>query len=181
MKFSVRTTVAIGIGAAVFFILFRFASIPSPIPNTSITTAYPFLAMMAVIFGPVAGMLIGIIGHTLNDISWGMPWWSWIISSGVVGLIVGMAAKRININEGVFGAKQILLFNVFQILAHVIAWIGIAPSLDILIYHEPIEKLYAQGAVAATSNIIVTGVIGTLLLVAYAATKTKRGSLSKED
>ena len=57
---SVRTIVAIGIGAAVFVVLGRFASIPLWIPNTNIEVTYPFLALMSVIFGPVAGGLIGL-------------------------------------------------------------------------------------------------------------------------
>ena len=34
-KFSVKTIVAIGIGAALFFVCGRFIAIPSPVPNTS--------------------------------------------------------------------------------------------------------------------------------------------------
>lgn len=57
----------------------------------------------------------------------------------------------------------------------------VAPCLDIVIYKEPIEKLFAQGLMAGVSNIVTTGVVGTLLLVAYAKTVVKRGSLNKED
>lgn len=49
---SITSLVAIGIGAAVFFILGRFLSIPTGVPNTSIETTYPFLALMATVFGP---------------------------------------------------------------------------------------------------------------------------------
>ena len=58
-KFSVKTIVAIGIGAALFFVLGRFVSIPSPVPNTTINVQYGLLAFMAVIYGPIAGALIG--------------------------------------------------------------------------------------------------------------------------
>ena len=34
---SVKTIVAIGIGAALFFVLGRFVAIPSPVPNTNIS------------------------------------------------------------------------------------------------------------------------------------------------
>ena len=40
---SIKTVVAIGIGAAIFVVLSRFASIPSGIPNTSLETAYAVL------------------------------------------------------------------------------------------------------------------------------------------
>ena len=54
-KLAIKTIVAIGIGAAVFMILGRFGSIPTGIPNTNLETSYAFLALMSVIFGPVAG------------------------------------------------------------------------------------------------------------------------------
>ena len=50
-QISIRTIVAIGIGAAVFMILGRFGSIPSGIPNTNIETAYAYLALMAILYG----------------------------------------------------------------------------------------------------------------------------------
>ena len=77
-KFSVKTIVAIGIGAALFFVLGRFVAIPSPVANTTISVQYGLLAFLAVVYGPVAGALIGFIGHTLIDFSagWGI-WWSW--------------------------------------------------------------------------------------------------------
>ena len=59
-KLSIKTIVAIGIGAAVFMILGRFGSIPSGIPNTNIETCYAFLALMAVLYGPIAGVAIGL-------------------------------------------------------------------------------------------------------------------------
>lgn len=70
-KFSVKTMVAIGIGAALFFVLGRYVAIPSPVPNTTISVQYGLLAFMAVVYGPVAGALIGLIGHALIDFSAG--------------------------------------------------------------------------------------------------------------
>lgn len=178
---SIKTIVAIGIGAAVFAVLAKFASIPTPVPNTSIQTSYAFLALMAVTFGPVAGALIGFIGHALNDaISYGTPWWNWVAVSGLVGLVIGLSSKRINIASGIFGIKQIITFNIYQIIINLIGWTLIAPTLDILVYGEPENKVYLQGLVAATANIITVGVLGTILLVAYAKTRSQSNSLTKE-
>ena len=89
--FSTKTIVAIGIGTALFVILGRFASIPTGIPNTSIHTNYAFLALIATIFGPIAGLFIGLIGHALKDlISYGSIWWSWVIVFSFVGLGIGL-------------------------------------------------------------------------------------------
>ena len=178
---SIKTIVAIGIGAAVFIILGRFAAIPTGIPNTEIQTAYAFLALMAVLYGPVAGVAIGFIGHTLKDlIAYGSPWFSWIIASAVVGLIIGLAWKKLDISEGDFDIKKIIIFNLYQVIANVIAWGVIAPCLVFLIYAEPANKVYLQGLVAGVSNIVTVGIIGTALLVAYAKTRTKKGSLKQE-
>ena len=178
-KLSVKTVVAIGIGAALFFVLGK-SSIPTPVPNTYISLQYAIQAVFATLFGPIAGLLIGFIGHTLVDATSYGPWWSWIIASAVVGLIIGFVTLKMDINEGI-DVKKLIRFNVAQVIAHLLAWGLIAPCLDILIYSEPIEKLFAQGLMAGIANIVTTGVVGTLLLVAYAETVVKRGSLNKED
>ena len=36
---NIKTFVAVGIGAALFFVLGRFVAIPSPVPNTNIKPA----------------------------------------------------------------------------------------------------------------------------------------------
>jgi len=179
-KFSVKTIVAIGIGAALFFVLGRFVMIPSPVPNTTINVQYGVLAFIAAVFGPIAGALVGLIGHTLIDLSWGSPWWSWIIASGVFGLLMGIALKALKLNEGEIGKAGIVKFNISQVVSHVICWGVVAPALDILIYNEPIEKLFAQGLFAGISNSVTTAIVGTILCVAYAASKPKAGSLTKE-
>ena len=92
---SIKTVVAVGIGAALFFVLGRFVAIPSPVPNTNISLQYAVLALLATMYGPVAGGLIGFIGHALIDLSWGgSPWWSWVITSAFVGVVIGLFAKN---------------------------------------------------------------------------------------
>ena len=180
-KSPVKTIVAIGIGAALFFVLGRFVSIPSPVPNTNITIQYGLLGFMAVLFGPIAGILIGLIGHFLIDLSWGYGiWWSWVIASGIFGLLMGLAGTRLKLGEGEFGGKGIAVFNISQVISHLICWVVIAPVLDIVMYAEPANKVFLQGLVGGAVNIVTTAVIGTLLCLAYAATKPKKGSLKEE-
>lgn len=179
-KVNTRTIVATGIGAAIFTLLFMYVKVPSPIPETSFQTAYGLSAFFAALFGPIAGGLIAFIGHALSDgIQYGSPWWSWVIASGVSGVVFGFSFKRTNVEEGEFGMKDIVTFNVIQLIGNAVAWIVVAPVLDILIYQEPANLVFTQGITAAIMNSISAGVIGTLLLIAYAATRTKKGSLSK--
>lgn len=180
-QFSVKTVVAIGIGAALFFVLGRFVSIPSGIPDTNISIQYGVLAFIAAVFGPIAGFLAGIIGHFFIDFSfgWGI-WWSWVIASSLFGCIMGFAASKMDIENGEFTKKDIIIFNVAQVVSHLLAWVGIAPCLDILIYKEPANKVFIQGLTSAGINIVATAVVGTLLCIAYAAAKPKKDSLKEE-
>ncbi|MDR1949914.1 MAG: ECF-type riboflavin transporter substrate-binding protein [Spirochaetaceae bacterium] len=178
---SVRTVVAIGIGAALVFVLMRFLAIPSGVPNTNLNLAAAILTVFAALFGPVAGFLIGFIGHTLTDLTWGGVWWSWVIADALYGLLIGLFWKLYKIEEGEFTIKNCLIFNLIQIAANVIAWIGVAPTLDILIYQEPADKVYLQGLVAGGLNAAVVLILGSILAFGYAKTRVKAGSLKAEN
>ncbi|HWQ46101.1 MAG TPA: ECF-type riboflavin transporter substrate-binding protein [Longilinea sp.] len=181
-KVTTKTIVAAGIGAALFMLLFMYVKIPSWVPETQFQTAYGLSAFFGALFGPIAAGLMAFIGHALSDaIQYGSPWWSWVIASGVASFIFGLAFKKTRVEEGEFKFKDILKFNLYQIVGNAIAWLVVAPVLDIVIYAEPANLVFTQGAVACLMNIISAGVIGTLLLIAYAATRTKKGSLSKAE
>jgi len=178
---SVKTVVAIGIGAALLFVLMRFVAVPSGVPNTNLNLGIAILSIFAAIFGPLAGLLIGFIGHTLNDMTAGFGvWWSWIIADALYGLMIGCFWKLYRIEEGEFGVRRAVFFNVVQIVANFIAWVGIAPTLDVLIYKEPPSKVYLQSLTAVIANIVVVLILGTLLAVGYSKTRTKAGSLKAE-
>lgn len=180
-NFSVKTIVAIGIGAALFFVLSSYVAIPTPAPNLKISVHYPVVSVMAMLFGPVAGFLMSLIGHFLSDLAsgWGV-WWSWIAGSAFFGLVMGLLGYKLKLSKGEFGVKGVIIFNVVQIIAHLIAWGFIAPGLDILIYDEPAEKIFLQGAVGSVGNILSTAIVGTILCFAYASTRAKKGSLKAE-
>lgn len=178
--FSTKMIVATGLGAALFMVLFKFVAIPSPIPETSLQIAYSVSAFFGALFGPICSGLIAFIGHALNDATGGYGiWWSWVIASGISGLIMGLSYFKIDFEKG-FGKKDIITFNVIQVIANAVAWILVAPVLDIVIYAEPVNLVFTQGVAAALMNAITTGVVGTLLLIAYSKRSVKEGSLSKE-
>lgn len=177
---SIKTVVATGIGAALFVVI-GFIYIPTlVVPNTSIQLQYAVQALFSTIFGPFVGFLVGFIGHTVKDaVQFGSPWWSWIIASGIFGLVLGFLKKKLRVEEGIFTSKDVVFFNVYQILANVVAWGLIAPVLDIVIYSEPVKKVFAQGLVATIVNGSTVAVGGTILLTLYSRSRVKEGSLSK--
>lgn len=177
---SIKNVVATGIGAALFVIIGILINIPTALPNTSIQLQYAVLALFAVIYGPTVGFFSGFIGHALKDaLQFGSPWWTWVLVSGLVGLVIGLASRKLDINKGYLTAKDYVLFNVTQVLINVLGWSLIAPVADVLVYSEPSNKVYAQGILSALVNIVTVGVGGSLLLALYAKTRTKKGSLTK--
>lgn len=179
-KFNTKTLVGTALGAALFTVLFMYVKVPTGIPSTEIQTAYGIGGFFAAMFGPLAGFLVAFIGHFISDSLQYGAWWSWIIASGVCCFIIGLVAPKLKVEEGIFGGKDILTYNIYQVVANVIAWIVVAPVLDILIYGEPVNLVFVQGAIAAVSNAVSAGVIGTILLLLYSKTRAKKGSLTKE-
>lgn len=180
-KFGIKEVVAIGIGTALFVVLTE-VQIPIGIPNTSLQPRMAVLAFLSAIFGPFVGAIIGLLGHALGDaVFYGSVWWSWVFPEAVVGIAIGAFAKKFAVKEGGFDKKNIILFNLVQIVANAAAWILVAPVLDIAVYAEPASKVFLQGAFAFLGNIIIIGILGSLLLVGYSRVVGKSSSLKKED
>ena len=93
---------------------------------------------------------------------------------------IGLVYPKLKVEEGIFGVKDVVRFNIYQIISNIIAWVIVAPVLDIVVYAEPVELVFKQGWVAAISNAVSAGVIGTVLLFGYSKTRAKKGSLTKE-
>ena len=178
---SIKTVVATGIGAALFIIIGTLINIPTPIPNTNIQLQYAVIALFAVIYGPTVGFFSGFIGHALKDaLQYGSPWWTWVLVSGLIGLAIGLLAKKINIEKSPLTVKDYVWFNAVQIIANVVGWALIAPYGDILIYSEPASKVFAQGILSAVINSLTIAIGGSLLLALYSKTRTQSGSLTKD-
>lgn len=76
--------------------------------------------------------------------------------------------------------KELIVFNVVQIVSNLVIWGLIAPVGDVLIYQDNPNKVFLQGVVAGSFNALTVAIAGSLLLIAYARTQTKDGSLTKD-
>ena len=156
------------VGIIVFLLLFKYVAIPAGVPNTKITLAPAWLALITAIFGPIAGAVVAFIGHTLNDgLASGTVWWTWAIADGMFGLFLGLATQRIGLFIGSLTARKLVLFNVWQLIANGVAWLVIAPLGDHWIYGLALSESYQQGVVAALANTVVIAVLGTALITVY--------------
>lgn len=176
--FSIKALVATALGAALFLVLFYFVKIPSPAPSTNFQLAYGISTFFGALFGPVAGCLTAFVGHALNDMITGYGvWWSWVIASGVAGLFSGIAYYTFDLDHG---EKPGVKYYALNIIGHAVAWIVVAPLLDILMYNEPAETVFFQGAVSFVIDAVSALVVGTVLCYAYAKTRSASNSLDKE-
>jgi len=176
-KFSIKQLVATAIGAAIFFLLARYLSIPV-FANTYLTLQYAVLGFFAVVFGPITGLLIGLIGHFFVDLSfgWGI-WWTWVVASAFVGFLSGFILKPGAVENGEFGKGGIVRFVIGCLVVHALAWGLLAPAGDVLVYARPANLVFTQGLIAGAGNFVTTAVVGTLLVLGYSKTRTKSGSL----
>ncbi|MCR5054358.1 MAG: ECF-type riboflavin transporter substrate-binding protein [Lachnospiraceae bacterium] len=181
-KFGIKEVVAMGVGIALFVVLTEVQIPVVVVPNTALQPRMAVLAFLSAIFGPIVGAVVGLAGHALGDaLFYGGVWWSWVIPEAIVGIAIGIFYKKYKITEGGFAVKEIVLFNVVQIVANALAWILAAPVLDILIYAEPKDKVFAQGAFAFLGNIIIIAILGSLLLYGYSKIGGRSNELTKED
>ena len=168
-------TIAAALGGAVlFFALGRYVSIPSPIDTVNICVQYGLLGALAVVFGPLAGTLAGLLGHILIDLTAGEMCWSWILATAAFGALVGGLSGITRVEPDALGGENIVKFNLIQVAAHVVCWAGVAPVLEILLYNESMDRIFEQGLTAALSNAVTAAIVGTALLVAYSALKGRR-------
>ncbi|MBQ9607798.1 MAG: ECF-type riboflavin transporter substrate-binding protein [Lachnospiraceae bacterium] len=182
-KFGIREVVAMGIGTALFVVLTTVQIPLGFVPNTALQPRMAILAFLAGVFGPIVGAVIGLLGHALGDaLFYGGVWWSWVFPEAVVGICIGLFAKKYQIKEGGFAKTgSIVFFNIVQVVANAVAWIVVAPALDIAIYKEPANKVFAQGFFAFLGNIIIIGILGTILAIAYTKVAGRSSDLTKED
>lgn len=179
--FSTVTLVATALGAALFAVLFMYVKIPTPVPDTSFNISYGVCSFFGALFGPICGLLVPFIGHAVNDfVFYGSPWWSWVIASGVSGLVSGVMYFFMEFENGKLTRKSWIAFFVITLIANVFAWGICAPYLDVKMYAEPAQKVFVQGALSAVMNLISTWVVGAILLAIYAKTRVSKGSLTKE-
>ncbi len=181
--FGIKEVVAMGIGTALFVVLTNVQIPLVVVPNTALQPRMAIMAFFAAVFGPIVGGVIGFLGHALGDaIFYGSVWWSWVFPEAVVGIAVGLFASKFAVREGGFtNTKNIVLFNIVQVVSNAVAWILVAPVLDILIYSEPANKVFVQGVFAFIGNIIIIGILGTILLTVYSKISGKSSDLKVED
>ena len=173
-----KRAAVIAAGSALFFLLGAFVAIPSPIETVNICVQYGLLAFLSVVCGPLTGCLTGLLGHICIDLYAGELCWSWIIASSAFGGLLGVLANVTHLSARSRDREMLIRFNLCQVATCVVCWAGIAPVLEILFYHENMDRIFEQGLTAGIANAVTTAIVGSLLLIAYCAA-SKHSTASK--
>ncbi len=170
MNFNAKTVVIIAIGAA----LYGIGGLPMfGIPvfaNTTLKPAMAVLALFSVLFGPGVGFLVGFIGHWVTDLfsGWGV-WFTWVLGSGLVGMIIGFfpTLTKKCLKYGEFKIQHFITFMMLALLGN-IAGYGVSALLDTVLYAEPFSKVFIQLCIIAAGNALLVSVVGYFILQSVA-------------
>ena len=183
MNFSAKTVVLIAIGAA----LYGIGGLPMfGIPvfaNTTLKPAMAILALFSVLFGPLVGLLVGLIGHWMTDLfaGWGV-WITWVIGSGIVGLVIGLfpILTKNRLERGILKHRDFVLFVCLALLGNIIGY-GFSAFLDTVFYAEPFSKVFMQLVIIASGNTVLIGVVGYFILNAVVKRNKQSLQLSESE
>lgn len=181
IKIDTKTIVTIGVAAALYGAL-GFVGIPIG-PNTQLKPAIALLAIFSALFGPVVGFSMGFLGHMLTDMmaGWGI-WWGWVISSGIMGLFMGLVfkLKTFSITEGICNKMHVAYLILTGLIGIILAFI-FAAGFDVLFMGEPLDKAKIQAILAIFTNSIVFLGIGVPTILGFVRANKRNSNLMLED
>lgn len=179
-KWSTRTVVTIGIGAALYGAT-SWIGIPIA-PDTQLRPAIALLAIFGALFGPVVGFIAGFIGHVINDfIQSGTVWWGWALGSGITAAFMGLIylSKDFNPKDGVIKKKHLISFIIYGVIGIFVS-LAFSGLFDIYAMGEPNNKIVIQVISAGLVNLAVFLILGVPAVWAYAKRNRNNANLTVE-
>ena len=158
---------------AVFYLLDRFANVPTAFSSYWFTFSYPFLTCIAVIHGPLAGAGSGLVGYLLSVLIDHIAF-QWIDAGTLVlyCLLVGISgSKRMDFVDGVLDSTDIAQYVKSQIFSNLLVWFLLRPILMHFVLETPLFVGFAAGFLLAINRMVSGMMIGTILLEIYTGTR----------
>ncbi len=180
-EWNTRTVVGVALGAALFGVLMTYGGIPI-FTNTKLTSAYIIPVIVGGLYGPVPAAVSAFFGNVFADILGGSGFWfDWSIGNAIAAFIVGLLPLYgARIREGVFTAKQAVIYAVLAILGTALAFGVVTPLFTLLFFGGELKITYLQAQAAVISDASILVIVGIPLLFALAKHYRKQVGLTKE-
>ena len=178
---NTRTIVGVAIGVALFGVLMVYGGV-KVFTNTSLTSAYVVVAVVAALFGPVPAAITAGLGNVLADLigGWGF-WFDWSLGNLVLGFCTGLGCVLgSNVKEGVFNTKSAITYTLFVLIGCGLGFGVVTPILTYFFYSSELTMTWGQVTAAIISDGLVLLVVGIPLLIALANRNKKFTGLSKD-
>ena len=131
--------------------------------------------IMAALFGPIVGVVSGVGGALLvNVVYFGSISYVDVLAYGFCGFFVGRYYDKLGVLRGEFQGIKILDFNVIQLLCNLFCSSIISPLLFFLLEGTNLIDSINISLQIAFGSILVTGIIGTLILIIISKIARKR-------
>ena len=127
-----------------------------------------WLTVFATVFGPFAGMLIGIFGSGLSNIFMGaaIDYISAFVFA-MFGFYVGRYSERYSVRRGSFTLRSAVDFNVVQLTANIVAWVFAEPLLNFFFEEANVFEAVDMGIDKMLISAMVTFLVCTPVLLLF--------------
>lgn len=173
--------IGITLGAIfLFYLLGRYAKITTGLDITYIFLQYPLLCILSIIYGPVVGVIVGVVGHILIDLAnSSFVWFSWVTGTGFVGASLGLIAKRWKLkglpkDDKKQYTKIRLQYALIILGLNIIAFFVLAPILEVIIYKATIKDAFSRGLFIAFSNGLTSAIVTDIFFSSLKHTAIRR-------
>lgn len=156
-----------GVAIALIFVATRFTQVPVPLGYTHLGDGFIFL--FGTFLDPVSALLVAALGGALADLTSGYALWAipTFITKGLMGLVVGFAAKSQGSKKGLFLALGVIAGIVINVLGYFV--------FGIFLYGGVLASL------TQIPSLILEGVVGgALFYILYFALKPVRNRIKAE-
>ncbi|UFJ39423.1 ECF transporter S component [Brevibacillus humidisoli] len=160
--------------ASVLYAFLSYATAGIEVGDTAhFRPAIAILAVTAAIFGPVTGFFVGFLGNMGVDLLLQDIWWHWSVANGIIGFITGLlyVVPGYQPRQGQMLGMHLVMFVVLAAAGNYTG-LTLAALLDVMVSETPFqEAIFGWAVTPATSNVLLSSVLGIPLLYGYVVWK----------
>lgn len=155
------------LGLALFYVLVTYFDHTIDWYHINLSFSNVWLVFVAALLGPIGAGVVAFFGQILGGVTTGTIWWTWVISEGLYGLLLGLIVQRLLVRETTVTWRKLVIFNIWQSIANILVWLIVAPFGDHWIYGLHMHIALQRGIGNTIGYVLMTFVIGSLMLVLY--------------